>query len=304
MFFFFKYFYLFLYKNLFSCQNLVYVSHSLVPTHLKISIEQTIKMNPKAKIFLVGENIKIDGQSLNIFDYNDLNEKACDVCVSLLNRMSTLHKGNKKYFYYINTMKRYISVFLLMKQLNLTNVFQIESDVMIYGNFSNLLNTLQKCEVDISFPGNVGSIVFFKNSRVIHKMLQNFLRTVILWTNEPIPYIHMNDMHLLSVFRETSNKSIKFVELPSNPLLNIQNCIQKSDNMTVYDPGFYGAALDGAPYNAGKPFISKKSFFKNHKDILNIRYNITNKYKIFFYKNYRLFNLHIFSKRLYLFKSN
>lgn len=286
------------------------MSHSSKrPQYLDTSIIQCLKMNPETKIYLIEENNKNKEARtsylgyLNIIKYNELGENKCLICKLLLKQIFYFHGKN---LYYTNTIKRYISLFLFMKKYNIQNIFHVESDVMIYGNFKKLLKKLQICDADISFPGNVGSIVFFKNYTSALEMLKSFVATLKIWQKNPIPKKHINDMHLLVYFREKyrTDRQIKFIELPSNPFKHEYNCLLKIDNLTIYDPNFFGQAIDGTPSSVGVPYFFNSPPFLNISTVDKIMLKNYKNDKIFYFESYRLFNLHIHSKRLSKFLSD
>jgi hypothetical protein len=296
--------------------RVIYVSLSKIPKYLSTSINQLLKTNPKVSISLIHsyDNFKAENHlnissRIELINYQSLNDFQCNECNSILEDLRFFHKKN---LFYTNTVKRYLAIYLCMKKYDLNNVFHVESDNMIYGNFSELLNDLKYCKADIANPDIIGNIFFFKNKRSALFLLRDFSNTLIKWKKSNIlklwknQSIHINDMHMLSYFKSRHVKNrksdLKVMDLPFDPNRSKKNCLFQKNPKILYDPNFFGQLLGGTPNHPMKPFINSH-YFKADKNSLYWKVNGSTGFKKLYYYDYEIFNLHIHCKKLELFKS-
>jgi len=228
-----------------------------------------------------------------------------------LNIPRSLFKMN---FFYAAFM-RFVYLYQFMKQHQITNLFHIEYDVMMYTHFRhiyNLLKSKQMCSnlivVQDSATRALGSIVFADIPDRFNKFIQ--FTNKVYEQNKHIPNLTLNEMDLLGGFPLKQS----FPNYLDDPLLR---------EMGYFDGACIGQYLGGVDRRS--PFVKKCGKFENPSVGFVNETSITKPDKLkfseisklfdsngnplrtywFTYKNVKIpiHNLHIHSKMLYNFSS-
>jgi hypothetical protein len=213
--------------------------------------------------------------------------------------------------FWISTTARFYYISMLMKMFNLSNVFHIENDVMLYSNINNLYNVIKgissegpkNCMIQDSPKRVVPSLLFFPNTSCLND-LTAFITNELLKSDKFI-----NDMDILGAYE---NKYL----LP----------FQSNGGKVIFDGAALGQYLGGIDYknipnwndvikynNPTRGFINETAIVKA-SDYLFFKSKVTNEHltttinvPMVQAKNVNnvneIANLHIHSKQLYQFSS-
>jgi hypothetical protein len=299
--------------------NLVYFhTGKKFPNYLFDSIYQTRIFNPDVEIWIITDLKWISYIYNNISNFNIKNHEKggqpptikpnvnfmsienlnlLDENVHMIPRaMHTFDKTPEfRNGFWRNTLLRFYYIAILIKYLNLTKVFHIENDVMLYKNLSEINVTNKLMAVQDSSLRAICSIVYIPNILEITNFLTFIKKQTLNFTK------FINDMDLMGQYtvKDTFNSS-KIGELlfdgaaigqflggidlanTNTPLLSISK-----PNPTI---GFINETADFKP--------NKYTFFKCNNAIGQKIFKCKNSDKIS-----DIVNLHIHSKRLWEFSS-
>jgi hypothetical protein len=277
-------------------QTLLYINLNQIQETIYDSIYQSILIDDQIQIIVVLEDAFIHEfkNVINLWNVKTTNV-FCVTTESLYNnKISSIESYFSKFkltefrnSFWENTTKRFLYIEAVMKALNLTNVYHIENDVMIYFPLTNL-NTSKLILLRDSKTRVIGSIIYIKNKELIQKLV-DFILSKIKNLN-----VFLNDMDLLGSYTDAEY----FNTFPET-------------NKTVYDGACLGQYLGGIDYNnlqnsitdeiiysnGLKGFINETSELKPDKYTFRL---IDGKYYI---NNSPIMNLHIHSKMLFNFSS-
>jgi len=230
--------------------------------------------------------------------------------------------------FWVSTSARFFYIYIFMKIFNLSNVFHIENDVMLYKRLTFLYEYIKEeilenkeidkiCMIQDSTKRVIPSLLLFPNVNCLYELTLHMVKTL----DESSYFI--NDMNLLGTF---TNKYLLSID-PSK--------CKKTENL-IFDGAAIGQFLGGVDTknlkeneipdkdlilinNPKKGFINETSLFKPNtchyiKNIVHID-NLKIHPKVFSCKLkndgskgannklYNIANLHIHSKQLYQFSS-
>lgn len=225
--------------------------------------------------------------------------------------------------FWISTTSRFYYISQLMKLFQLSNVFHIENDIMMYESFNNLYKYMQQefnltdidkiCMVKDSPNRVIPSLLFFPNIYSISQL--TYFMTNTFKNSEQF----INDMNLLGSFPDQLNL----------PIDTVTNSVTNSFNKIIFDGAALGQYLGGIDFknipnsndydNQTRGFINETSVVKPNK------FNFINRNVIFDHINIpitiplctnpeinvmnnkivlsKIANLHIHSKQLNEFSS-
>lgn len=133
----------------------VHLGNSL-PDYLSITVEQTRLFNKNTKIFVILNDVCLDFNSTLIQKLNDLKVEFV-TCEQL--KPSESHKKFMERFvalgidgYHRYTKERFFYIDELIEQYELSNVFHVESDVMLYFDLSQYINLFHDYYPGIAVP--------------------------------------------------------------------------------------------------------------------------------------------------------
>jgi len=115
--------------------------------------------------------------------------------------------------FWMLTSLRFFYIYELMKKLNISNVFHIENDVLLYYNCNILNNTMDKVHIPFdTFQRNIASIIFIPN----HEIFFNILSKYDFTNNDMYNFQHIlnttNYIDTFPIFVESDNSDeVKFV---------------------------------------------------------------------------------------------
>jgi len=240
-------------------------------------------------------------------------KKYQDILNTKFNNMTNFRDG-----FWVSTTARFFYIHIFMKMFNISNLFHIENDVMIYKKLSFIYEYINECYEGHSdkiwmiqdSPNRViPSLLFFPNSDILCNL------TTHITNRLDSSNFFINDMNLLASFSD------KYL-LPIDP-----QKINKNETV-IFDGAAIGQYLGGIDVknlpeseknemslinNPSKGFVNETSEFKpnmynylqNTVHVENLKTNL----KVFSCKEktksklYHISNLHIHSKQLYQFSS-
>lgn len=327
----------------------VHIGNNL-PDYIYDTIYQTLLINNNSsKIYLLLEDTLIENVKKNISKFNLNNytnkhfyfenliefiplsvlndELFCDEQFKKYKELLTTKFNNMSEFrdgFWVSTTARFFYIYTFMKIFNISNVFHIENDVMIYKKLEFLYDYISKnfkdnyinkiCMIQDAPNRVIPSLMFFPDTDSLYK-----LTTHITTTLDKSLYF-MNDMNLLGTFDDKYLLEIDPVKL------------QKTDNL-IFDGAAIGQYLGGVDTknlptnskdedfekikisinNPTKGFINETSQFKPntciylkntvHLDDLKVKPKVFSCKKKDNNKLNHIANLHIHSKQLYQFSS-
>lgn len=269
---------------------LIHVGNTL-PEYIYDCLYQCLLINHyNCKIYVIinDSNIKTFKENLLLFDFNlymksefNYNNIIEIIPLSILDKQEDenfeMYKNvikdqynnisNFRDGFWISTTSRFYYISKLMKLFQLSNVFHIENDIMMYESFNNLYNYIKQsvleeinkiCMIKDSPNRVIPSLLFFPNFLSIEK-LTLFMTDKFKNSNQ-----FLNDMNLLGTFQET-------IELPID--------IYNSNVKIIFDGAALGQYLGGVDYknlpnpnellvqfnNPSKGFINETCVVKPNK---------------------------------------
>ena len=215
--------------GLFSCAfaqenlSIVYVHiGDFLPSHIFESIRQVRLYNPMEDLYLCANREALDEaqQKLDLYSVKKVPIEALQRSKEHLQFLKTTSFTNP---FWIRTSERLLIVDDLITHENLTNVFHIESDVMVYMAFRNMLPVFIKNYSSMAIPfandyAAICSIVFCRDKAASHLIAECTARHA----PEGI-----NDMRLPGILKEEKGV-IAIDHLPILPPIYIENVDAKS----------------------------------------------------------------------------
>ena len=214
-----------------------------ISSYMKHSLFQARLFNKKASIFFIGEKIYLREDLLQVI--NDCNINFVDTADLAKSNNHILFE--KKYNEYKEneydkktklSYKRYSNRFFYIEDLankyNLKNIFQIECDVMVYSDLSEMLHIFKNLYNKVAAPyrlDGLGSVsfVYFKNAQAINDFTSFFIN---------YNGYHLVDMQILGDFTK-QNDSFDFLPTILKEYLDIypirNQRIKESDQPKFYN---------------------------------------------------------------------
>lgn len=198
--------------------NIVYVHiGDLIPTYLWENIRQVRLHNPKETIYLCANSAALEKVQGEI-DFYSVRKVSVEHLQHSESHQLFLRTTSFKDPFWIRTTERLLIVDELIASKNLKNIFHIESDVMVYTSFADILPGFIKNYPSIAIPfandyAAICSIVFFKDK----KASKHIAECIARHAPEGI-----NDMRLPGILKEEMGTSI-IDHLPILPSVYVQN---------------------------------------------------------------------------------
>ncbi|HCY36983.1 MAG: hypothetical protein DKM50_03870 [Candidatus Margulisiibacteriota bacterium] len=301
--------------------SIVFVHSGLtLPEYLRDSINQARYFNNNCKIFLITNQALIKE-----IDYANLLAVEIVSCESL--KESSRHNNFKnnstldptfRNGFWQHTTERFFYIDELIDQLNLTNVFHLENDVLIYVNLARLLSIFIQC-----YPG-IGA-TFDNDLRCVPGFMYFSNKTASYNLTEFISYSFLNklpnsinDMELLGSYRQLGSHLIDhlpiIMDVYAHPLITRTRMVPQNPHnysknfhlfQSLFDAASIGQYIGGIDQrNAGgkntKGFINESCVF--NPALLEYYWGEEDGKQVPFAKHsdryYRLNNLHVHSKEL------
>lgn len=259
---------------------LIHIGDSL-PSFLKTCIQQIQLTNKNADIILA-TNLNVEAPGINCININKLQLK--DTGSYFQHNPDPL---------WITSLKRIFILDHIIQKFDLKNTVHFDNDVLIYHNIDTIKDKLvqplyltphKKTEFTFGFSFAKTSDAFSILSENIHKL--------ILLGEDEVRKLTGDETHEMRLLGYAHSNTI--TSLPVHPEIN------KPINSFIFDPSSYGQFLDGTPNGHLPGFIDKnqtvgeiftrespKIFFSENTPHLTHRNN-----------EYKIFNLHIHTKRL------
>ena len=282
--------------------NFILIALGDIPNYLNDCIQQIKKTQKKSKIYLlVNKTSEFKNKNCKIVNVESLKKSKEHI---LFIKKSKLAQDSFRNFFWKHSIERFYYLNDFLNKSNLTNVFHIENDVLLFQDLEKILKEIKfynfACIRD-SINRVIGSLIFIKNKKVS-------TRIVKISNN----YLNENDMKILNYLDKKISNSINL------PLGETLDFIKKSKNFKkikkipfIFDAAAIGQFIDG-PHRKKlltRIFFNIKKFFMINDGFINTETNLKiynwkikwkNKkpYKQENEKLIPIVNLHIHSKNL------
>ena len=282
--------------------NFILIALGNIPDYLNDCIQQIKKTQKKSKIYLlVNKTSEFKNKNCKIVNVESLKKSKEHI---LFIKKSKLAQDSFRNFFWKHSIERFYYLNDFLNKSNLTNVFHIENDVLLFQDLEKILKEIKfynfACIRD-SINRVIGSLIFIKNKKVSTK--------IVKISNN---YLNENDMKILNYLDKKISNTINL------PLGENLDFIQKSKNFKkikkipfIFDAAAIGQFIDG-PHRKKlltRIFFNIKKFFMINDGFINTETNLKiynwkikwkNKkpYKQENEKLIPIVNLHIHSKNL------
>ena len=282
--------------------NFILIALGDIPDYLNDCIQQIKKTQKKSKIYLlVNKTSEFKNKNCKIVNVENLKKSKEHI---LFIKKSKLAQDSFRNFFWKHSIERFYYLNDFLNKSNLTNVFHIENDVLLFQDLEKILKEIKfynfACIRD-SINRVIGSLIFIKNKKVSTK--------IVKISNN---YLNENDMKILNHLDKKISNSINL------PLGETLDFIKKSKNFKkikkipfIFDAAAIGQFIDG-PHRKKlltRIFFNIKKFFMINDGFINTETNLKiynwkikwkNKkpYKQENEKLIPIVNLHIHSKNL------
>ena len=268
--------------------NYIYVHEGSLPSYIVKSLENTLKIDPDAKIlFCNNQN----------FYHQDIESIQIDNIIS----KKTLEIQKKDFFkaeknlLWLRSLLRIFYLRDLVNKLNIDKFVHFDSDVLIFKAFNDIEYDFSKTKFNIT-PLSDNEIIFGYSCSLNN---QNFNNVVTRIENYLFKFNDDEAKNLLS--RDLNEmKLLKIIYNEAPDLFNLLPVTPQDKGREIFDPASYGQYLGGT-----KDRFSKKFTDNNHLAGKIIKKNlyepkIVNSYPKIISENneYELLNLHIHSKKI------
>lgn len=287
-----------------------------LPRYLEIAIDQARLFNKDADVYLIANKC-----ALKEFNKENIHVVFCSSLKKTLSHkkfeQTSSHNTSFREGFWRYATERFFYIDELMQKYNLSDIVYIESDNMVYVDFSTLIPIFQKHYPGIAavFANNyrcIPSVVYFSSIKAI-RGLTKFL--------SKLAHMGCNDMYAIALYRiQHSSKEIDF--LPSvideysedfdliSPLGHICKNKKKYSNHlsefdSIFDTQAIGQYLGGQDLrNKGKSFPGQINNATNYNPSAFAYEWIEDEekraipYIIYKDQKYRINNIHVHSKEL------
>lgn len=325
--------------------NVVFIHIGLeLPDYLFSSLYQTLLLNEyKSKIYVIIDDTTIDtfNSKISEFSFNYYTKSHFNhhniinvIPLSMLDMELSNNITYSKYVqtitdrfqnisqfrdgFWVSTTSRFFYICALMKMLNITNVFHIENDIMMYENFESLYNTMcnyfkkdvidKICMIEDSPKRVIPSLLFFPNYGLLNILTQYITNELSYATG------FLNDMDILGSFPDRldlplmpTESSIIFDGAALGQYLggvDYKNLPNSSDPITRYNNPSKGFINETAVIKANDYYFAKSRVNLQHLRVpINIPTLSSKAETKVPATEIRIANLHIHSKQLYQFSS-
>jgi hypothetical protein len=127
----------------------------------------------------------------------DVHYKAIeDIKTSVFHKEFVIRSGHNREFrdgFCVYTSERFFTLYDFCKQENLTDIFHIENDNLIYQDFAEKIDTFRKKEIWATFDNEnrcIPGFMYFKNSESLKNILFSFVKYAPFGTNDMVTIAH------------------------------------------------------------------------------------------------------------------
>ena len=282
--------------------NVILFNKGLLPSYITITLNQIRKYNSDIDIYLISDNV-FNSESCKYINLKDLKSEYISFFSQsdfYVNDLNPLWRTSIERFFYIHG---------LIEELNLTNIFHFDNDVLVYDNFENVVKKITD-ETNLITPANENNLVcgmlYTKNKlsflEIIHRLylkiklgqtkLQSMYKNKsIIYNNKEVEKFHLSEMSLLKIIQDEYKCIFDFPIMPHDSNYDKFNM--------CFDPSSWGQYI--CTYDNHPPkYYSSHHYIGRY--IENKTYDLIfeNKMPYITYKDttYKLFNLHVHSKKL------
>lgn len=309
------------------------------------SISQTRLFNPHIRIYLIstadafaeaGVQDRVQTLHVNAVDYASLVHLALDQFRNAFFIQGEMSPGgNTKFTQY--TSERLLAVYVLMETFDLTDVFHVENDNLVYFAAETVLHAMNVCDVQFAVPFvsvrlAVVGCAFFRNSDALLPFVEFATNVFLMGRDKAVEYLGtewVNDMSLLGMFYKENTMSRNVTELPSRvyssrhlystnmsseeyflrPIAfqegHLHSCIAEALPDSIFDSCAIGQYFGGTYGNPEEPFwqsdrqLDPRGMTLWWKQVIHSGIQ----FRLPYLDNLQIHNLHIHSKQLSRFMS-
>ncbi len=253
------------------------------PEYTKYSVNQIYKMDCKCKIYLCGD-IKPDFIDK---DFTFINISELDIT------------SNNNYFtndpnpLWRTSLLRIFAINSFMQKYNIEGIIHFDNDVMIYDNFNKIKKYFKRKNYITPHKETEYAFGFsYLNNKDDFRKLSNKIKKIIEGGESEVKKLTGDEAHEMRLLNFCGKGLIE--SLPTHPEIN-------DIDGYVFDPSSYGQYIGGTPNGHPPGFVDETqligTLLKNNPNIFFNRednsYYLSNNNKL-----YKIFNLHIHSKKL------
>ncbi|MEI8125386.1 MAG: hypothetical protein WCG42_06505 [Parachlamydiaceae bacterium] len=291
----------------------VHIGNTL-PPYTKTALSQARLFNPTCPIILLASEKSLDAFENTNAEIN-ITQITCESLTTTLAHKEFNAKKKMKGFWR-TTSERFLYLNDLMTQYNLTNVFHLENDNMLYTNVGSLLPIIQEHYKGMAAPfANdnrcIPSFVYIPDQQIIDRLSWCFVKHFSKG---------YNDMDILAIFKNEDGidsmdlfPTVTKKYVTENKLISPVGHKAKNNNQfcqyadlfeSIFDAAAIGQYLGGSsPESGGVPpgFINESSVY--NPSLFTYEWILDEEHRKIPYACYgglkfRINNLHIHSKQL------
>lgn len=286
----------------------------VLPDYYSIAIDQARLFNPTCDIYLIADQSNLD----KLDTRNRTVKKIATSSLQKTKEHVQFLKQTNKHGYWRYVSERFFYINALMQQFNLSDVFQLEGDVLLYVNLEELMPIFVEKYSGIGAVCHnddwcVPGLMYFSNKGVVQKLAEHFFD----YASQDL-----HDMQILGFFRKKHDKSVidglpvimpEYID--AHGLKSLRGHTTKDSSLfcanidrfqSVFDGAALGQYFGGSWREKGPGLVNNSCLFNSSYLTYEWRQDQLGRnipYAIFNDKKYRINNLHIHSKELSKFTS-
>lgn len=266
------------------------------PSYMNECISQILKAVASIKIHVLVSSVHVDSITSNErVSIGVIEEIPSNEYITAFNVVSRLDSHFRGGFWKYAVM-RFFYMYGYAQQHNLTDIFHIEYDNLIYFDFTKKIDSFRKKNVWLVLDSEnrcIPSFMYFKHANAIKDILPTFIKAASS---------NINDMHALAIYYHTNKQTVGTLPIIINYSETIPAHYYEHYDIfeCVFDGACVGQYIGGVdPRNMPGDttgFINETSVIKCNK--CNIEWKIIDDKKCLFINDVPIVNLHIHSKDL------
>lgn len=297
-----------------------------LPSYLYDALSQARLFNKSCDIYLLANKEAFDNSKKTVLEKSYIklinleSLKRSKEHEKFLNK--TIMSYNFRDGFWVYASERFLYLYEFVKQYNLEDVIHLETDIMVYTDFNKIMPILQEHYKGIGVTLDadhrcIPGIVFFRNIKHIKKLANYFADNA---------HLGKNDMEIISHFYHENIDSGTIDMLPIimpdyHAIIGLGSTIGKKTNIPekysqysdqflgIFDGAALGQYLGGIDPRNGcstPGFINETCIFNPARLAFIWEFDEEQRkipFAIFKEKKYKIYNLHIHSKNLAMFRS-
>lgn len=253
------------------------------PSHIEHCIRQINKKDTNSEIYICGDVCPtyIKGR------YTYINSKDLDIS------LDDNYMANESDPLWRTSLMRIFAVNSFMQKENIEGIIHFDNDVMIYGDFTDLQHNFNKKNYITPHKHTEYAFGFsYLNNKDDFNTLTEKIKEIIKEGDYNVRRLTGDESHEMRLLSFCGTGLIE--PLPVHPELG-------NTNNFIFDPSSYGQFIGGTPNGHSSGFIDNTQLVGSYfKTLPEIYYNKEEDIYHYHYcdKVYKIFNLHIHSKKL------